>query len=406
MKKIIILLVFMLVGCNANNEIDVSEDGDPSVDVSKPFILDEDELEFFGDVSILGDEMEVYQIIDFDPNSREEVEFVFADTSYSFLSNTLFIFDEEIKSIEEYVQKDNGVYILSQLVEGGVPITFEFSVDESSWILAEDEYSELEGVGIQSEYEVYLEGTENVRVRWSNTLSDMISYGEPFSLQKFVDGDWKHVEKNDGMDYGFNLPAYPLQTGERWQTYSLNMFTHYLTAGKYRIVSDFHCETLDGEDYGPGNYPRYYAITFFEVSDHSIKRDLNVFNQEGYYFTDDALGIAMLFDATWEDSEVAINDIDESNPNYDLFKTIDVNSYEFRISNMDDTLVSQDIVFVVIDHREWNSNVYECVNGDFDLLPERISSRKVILLWDEYYYDTSLDSYQELLELIENIELY
>ncbi|TCT15607.1 hypothetical protein EDC18_103315 [Natranaerovirga pectinivora] len=130
------------------------------------------------------------------------------------------------------------------------------------------ETSELEGVWIETEYEIYPTGTMSVKAKWFNTTDDEMMFGEPFTLEKKVNDDWEKVTKETVNMYFFHMIGYPLQSNQsRWHTYNLHFYTEGLTEGEYRINTDFSRMTLDGVDYGSGNYPRYPIYGYFSVRD-------------------------------------------------------------------------------------------------------------------------------------------
>ena len=139
---------------------------------------------------------------------------------------------------------------------------------------APKELNELEGVWIETECEEYENGITDVRVTWYNTLNDDIMFGEFFILEENDNGIWKRVSKESDINYGFNDIGYGITSNDaRLHTYHLIPYTDGLSSGEYRISAGFMRTTLDGNDYGAGNYPEYQVYGYFTVGDKMIKRE-------------------------------------------------------------------------------------------------------------------------------------
>lgn len=141
-----------------------------------------------------------------------------------------------------------------------------YNYNENKWEDAIPGIESLEGVWIETEFESYEVGTLNVRVKWGNTLDDEILFGEDFCLEKEVSNVWKRVSKKSDINYGFNAIGYILNSNDTsWHKYYLTPYTEGLTSGRYRLNATFSRRTLNGEDYGAGNYPRYQVYGYFDV---------------------------------------------------------------------------------------------------------------------------------------------
>ncbi len=407
MNKLVFVFLLLLSGClndietpkNENITTESIPDKEESVEENVLLEFDESELEFFDKVSIYGERYEVYIVEDYDTATREILSFHFGDTTYSFYRNTIFVLDDVYIAVEDYIGGDDTVYTLHQLVDGGVPIEFTYEVNELEWSFVKV-YNTVSGVTMLSEFEVYQEGVQSIRKRISNNTDSIIGYGNPFQLHKLVNGSWRAAERNDGINRGFTLLGYSLENVELWKNYNVNMFTFFMSEGEYRIVSDFH---YMNEGYGRNNF-----VSYFEVGKTPVKRDLDVLNQDGYYFMDNDIGIAMLMESTWEDAIITKSEIDSNNPLYSVYYAIDEDAYEYRIENKHSELGFQDIVFIVNNPGTWNNSsvIATIIGGDWDIFPDRIRPARSILFWDNYYYDEARYDYQYLLDLINSIESY
>jgi len=144
---------------------------------------------------------------------------------------------------------------------------------EEEIICNTDESKPLEGIEMITEFEVYTQDTKEVKAKWFSTLNDEIMYGNHFSLEKKVGDQWVIVRKETDVMIAFTDIGYILGHGdEQWQTFRTSVYTETLEIGQYRIATDFHRETLNGVDYGAGNYPRYPIYAYFEVGQENVKR--------------------------------------------------------------------------------------------------------------------------------------
>jgi len=264
---------------------------------------------------------------------------------------------------------------------------------------------ELEGVWMETEYETYDTGTTDVRVKWYNTLNDSIMFGEFFTLEENDNGTWKIVSKETDINYGFNAIGYGLSSNDaRWHTYHLIPYTDGLSSGEYRISAAFRRETLDGNDYGPGNYPEYQIYGYFTVGDKMIKRDLSVLDDTKTEYLNDEYNFAIYLPKDWEgltvsrSQETGDKDLDE------LFNKIDE---EFLVVNIRHPKWTkeepyQDISIAIFRANEWNENVSDAVEGDFDLLPLNIpgGGYEYVLRSNPTAYKSSLKGYSEVMEII------
>ncbi len=277
--------------------------------------------------------------------------------------------------------------------------------DEPSDITTK-ELDELEGVWIETEYEEYETGITDVRVKWYNTLNDSIMFGEFFRLEEEKDnGTWKSVSKETDINYGFNAIGYGLSSNDaRWHTYHLIPYTDGLSSGEYRISATCRRETLDGNDYGPGNYPEYQIYGYFTVGDKMIKRNLSVLDDTKIEYLNEDYHFGIYLPKEWEglkantSKETGDKDLDE------LFSKIDE---EFLVMNIRHPKWTkeepyQDISIAIFRANEWNENVSDAVEGDFDLLPLNIpgGGYEYVLRSNSTAYQSSLKGYSEVMEII------
>ena len=267
------------------------------------------------------------------------------------------------------------------------------------------ELEELEGVWIETEYETYETGIMDVRAKWYNTLNDEIMFGEFFILEKKVNGSWERVSKETDINYGFNAIGYGLLTNDaRWHTYHLIPYTDGLSPGDYRISASLSRMTLDGNDYGSGNYPDYQVYGYFTVGSTIVKRDMTILDDSKIEYLNEEYNFGIYLPKEWEglqastSKETGDEDLDE------LFGKIDE---EFIVMNIrhpnwtkEDTY--QDISFAIFRTEQWNDNVTAAVNDDFDLLPLQIpgGGRKYVIRSNPMAYNSSLKGYSEVIEII------
>ncbi len=274
MKKFFMIILFLVTGCTVEqgDETPVSppkvlEQSDETP-VSPPKVLEKNDKLFFGSATIFGESFEIYLSDDFDSGEGELLEYKFEDSKYSFRSDSIFVLDEDYVSLEDYLG-NGAVYVLSELVVGGIPIEFSFDVNESDWTVINDNYLTHVDVLMLSEYEVYPLGVTEVNVKIINNTDGIVGYGEIFELHKWVEGAWRLAERNDGINREFILPLHSLTEGEMWKTYYVDMFTFYMSEGQYRIVSKYtfineNFETESGE---------FWFVSYFDVGATEVKRD-------------------------------------------------------------------------------------------------------------------------------------
>lgn len=138
----------------------------------------------------------------------------------------------------------------------------------SSWAVTEDITLSL----LQSSYPV---GTEHLTMVLENRGTQVMLYGQGWSYEKYVDGQWQAVETIE--DYGFDAVGYILQPG---QTAAFSIGAWFLAqpleAGYYRVTGCALRVAADEEDlsYG-GNYTDYpaYQLEFLVTEDAQPEPD-------------------------------------------------------------------------------------------------------------------------------------
>lgn len=270
---------------------------------------------------------------------------------------------------------------------------------------APKELDELEGVWIETEYEAYETGVTEVRVKWYNTLNDDMMFGEYFILEENDNGTWKSVSKETDINYGFNDIGYGLTSNEaRWHTYYLIPYTDGLSPGDYRISATFTRTTLDGNDYSAGNYPEYRVYGYFTVGDKMIRRDLSFIDDTMIEYLNDEYNFGIYLQKEWEGLKVSTSQETGDKDLDELFKKIDE---EFIVMNIRHPKWTneepyQDISIAIFRAKEWNENVANAVEDDFNLLPLSIpgGGYEYVLRSNPVAYKSYLKGYSQVLEII------
>lgn len=235
----------------------------------------------------------------------------------------------------------------------------------------------LEGVWMETEYETYIEGTQDVKVKWYNIVDDTMSYGQFFVLEKKIDDQWMRITKESAIEYGFSAEAMNLQYNtSRWHTYNLIAYTDGLTQGNYRINTVFSRDTLKGLDYGSGNYPDYQVFGYFVVGKRSIERSMTSLMPSSFEYKNEQFGIAMTLTDDWEGFLILEEENDRIIRSDEIYQSLDENYSILRIRHpkWTDDKEYQDIVILIFNKGQWNGNAMVVTNGNLDLLPDNIMS--------------------------------
>jgi hypothetical protein len=230
-------------------------------------------------------------------------------------------------------------------------------------------------------------------------------FGEFFELEERVNVSWNKVSKETDINYGFNAIGYGLTSNDaRWHTYHLIPYTDGLSSGEYRISATFMRTTLDGNDYGAGNYPEYQVYGYFTVGDTMIKRDISILDDSKIEYLNEEFNFGIYLPKEWEglqastSKETGDKDLDE------LFSKIDNEFIVMNIRHPNWTKEEpyQDISFAIFRTEQWNENVSDAVEGDFDLLPLNIpgGGYEYVLRSNPMAYNSSLKGYSEVVEII------
>lgn len=282
---------------------------------------------------------------------------------------------------------------------------------EVEWEDAAESIEELEGVWIETEYETYITGILDVRVKWFNIIGDEVMYGNYFVLEKKVNNNWKQVSKKTDINYSFTLEGYGLRPNKsRWHNYNLISYTDGLTPGEYRINTTFSRQSLDGIDYGAGNYPRYQVYGYFSVDTESKKRAITNLIDDSIEYKNNQYGFAVNLPKEWDGFQVIEEVQNSESVLHELFRELDEKYSILRIRHPKWTtdIPYQDIVFVIFRTEEWNKNANLVTNGNLDKLPEVVlSNREFLLAVDPGYYNMEMKGYPNVLKvLLDSIQQY
>lgn len=92
------------------------------------------------------------------------------------------------------------------------------------------------GVGIRLVTEITAD-SETVTVKWVNSTSDEVVYGEPYDIERLENGEWISCAK---IETFFILPGYSLRAGKSAEKeYGLSNF-NLTQPGEYRFVANYH----------------------------------------------------------------------------------------------------------------------------------------------------------------------
>lgn len=259
----------------------------------------------------------------------------------------------------------------------------------------------LEGVGLETEYEIYPEGVIEIHAKWYNNLNDEFMYGAQFSVEEHLDNVWQKVKFPDS-DFTFHLVGYPLKVyDEKWQRFYLEIYTDGLKEGNYRIRTSLHRMTLDGKDFGAGNYPSYQIYSDFEVGSKPKERKMVNLHKNFYVYKNDTYNFMMYLPKDWEGLTVVKEEHAIESPIHNLLYALDSGYYLIRIRHPSSDGY-QDIVFSVISRERWNKNAPSATNDDLDLLPDNVFSNGVSLfIRDPYHYNKNLEKFDEVNEIID-----
>ena len=126
------------------------------------------------------------------------------------------------------------------------PVFAPETLDTTQWEVAPSPWPVGYAV-LTAEQVEYTTDTEQIVCTWANFGNEPISYGEPFTLQKKVNGKWLVAQRSDGIILRFLLPAYPLGSNEsKTHCYDVAFMLDDLTPGEYRIAADYSVESKSG----------------------------------------------------------------------------------------------------------------------------------------------------------------
>ncbi|MBJ2357215.1 hypothetical protein JF818_12400 [Sphaerochaeta sp. S2] len=109
----------------------------------------------------------------------------------------------------------------------------------------------------------------------------------------------------------------------------------------------------------------------------------------------------------WEGLTLIEEGQSKESPLNDLLIQLDSSYSILRLRHPDLSENYQDIVLTVIQREQWNANANFATNGNFDLLPKNLFSNwDYLFVFDPHHYNNRLEKYDEVIEMIENIEVY
>ncbi|XMB66919.1 hypothetical protein RI065_11620 [Mycoplasmatota bacterium zrk1] len=186
---------------------------------------------------------------------------------YSLFEYTDEITEGEYRILTDYLGMGSQDMKIPFSINDQGEVDISLDNQQKYWYTSEQRYDEVDGLTMEIEEELYNEGVTKISAKLVNNIDDKFSYGLYFALEKNVDGVWKTVVKDMNFEgAAFNLIGFTLLEIETVEvTYNLGIYSYGLNAGKYRIGTTALRETLDGQDYGPGNYPQYQVYGYFEV---------------------------------------------------------------------------------------------------------------------------------------------
>lgn len=257
-------------------------------------------------------------------------------------------------------------------------------------------YKESDDVWMETQYAVYPERTSSVLVKWFNESTENLTGGESFALEKKTLGIWHPVVKLSDINYGFNLVGYPLPSGGTyWQEYNLIPYTDGLSSGTYRISS-----------YVIEDYPQCIrAYGYFYVGKTAELRPVT--RKDGTYeYVSPDYGFVLTLSSDWAGCTLDVIGSTGDTVLDTLAATFSNDWFALRIRhpNWSDNTQYQDIIFAVISDEDWNAaNLKKAVGSNYELLPERVSTKKFTLMFSVNNMDNRLEGYDEALEALKTV---
>lgn len=243
----------------------------------------------------------------------------------------------------------------------------EFDVGESQ---VKREGERLEGIGLETEYQEYPEDTLIIKCKWYNQINDSFTYGSMFSLEKFVNKKWQTV---DFGDIAFTCEGYTLGPGqEAWHTYNMSWILDSLDKGSYRIKTSISRDTLNGVDFGAGNYPSYLVYSPFVIGDQHLERPMT-FLKDFYHYKNEAYGFTIDLEEDWQGLILEELEQDPNLSEHDLYKALDPDYKLIQISHPSKDIRIKMIVFESV---KWNNNAHTATASKLNLLPEIMFSTR------------------------------
>lgn len=118
-----------------------------------------------------------------------------------------------------------------------MPCARNLVLDENGWNRTYLSVAEEKVAPDGIELEISYDGDGQIHAVYRNNGTEEWDFGEYYSLQAKLDGEWYTIPTTSEMNWGFIDIGYMLEPGGKWeQTYSLEMYGE-LPAGQYRIAA-------------------------------------------------------------------------------------------------------------------------------------------------------------------------
>lgn len=106
---------------------------------------------------------------------------------------------------------------------------------------------DVDGVSFIAEKDIY-KSSDHISLSLKNITPHNLSFGTPFTIERWDNGKWQETSLTDGMAFTEQLIILP--PGQTYKTtVYLNMLQDSISPGVYQIVKNVH---MDGESYNIG----------------------------------------------------------------------------------------------------------------------------------------------------------
>lgn len=285
--------------------------------------------------------------------------------------------------------------------------------------VSDEEFSLDEGIWMETAYEVYAEGVDQIHLKWYNTLENDFAFGELYTLEKLVEDIWQPVEINAESRIGYYDVGLMLSPqSSMWKTYYVEMYSDSLSKGKYRLETTFYRETLDGVKYENGDHPMFTTYAYFVIEEEAVKRDMSNIYKNRFEYINEDYGFCIYFPEEWKDFSVVYEEPEEPEELQGLEEALNkqessghgvsLNDLYYAIDNQysimrlkhpkgSEITLYQDIVLLFFDADSWINNVRRVTGGNNDMLPKHVRiSENYFLAIAPFHYDETLNNYEEV----------